>query len=160
MPTERMFRMYDIFVMGIDWTGDGVSNVSKNAVVIYGRRAGDPKQRLQIVYKKIFPRQDFMKTMEQITIIANVFKVRLIGADAGEGALNNAYLAEKLGANRVQPFRYGSFDLPVRLSQDKRTVYIDKTQAVDDLFIVLPPFETFTEEAEHLLAMDTLAECA
>lgn len=159
MPTERMFRMYDLFIMGIDWTGDGVSNVSKNAVVIYGRRAGDPKQRLQIVYKKIFPRQDFMKTMEQITIIANVFKVRLIGADAGEGALNNAYLAEKLGANRVQPFRYGSFDLPVRLSQDKRTVYIDKTQAVDDLFMnfkkgqfILPPYERFTEEAEHILA--------
>jgi hypothetical protein len=159
LPNDRIFRMYDLFVMGIDWTGDGVNNVSKNAVVIYGRVAGDPRFRAQIVYKKIFPRQDFMKTMEQIVIIANAFRVRLIGADAGEGALNNAYLAEKLGSNRVQPFRYGSFDLPARMSVDKRTVYIDKSQAVDDLFVnfkkgqfILPPFETFTEEAEHILA--------
>ncbi len=158
--TDRMLRMFDLFVMGIDWTGDGVSEVSKNAVVVYGRRAGDPNFRAQVVYKRIFPRQDFVRTMEQIIIIANSFKVRLIGADAGEGALNNAYLADRLGANRVQPFRYGGFDLPARLSVDKRTVYLDKTQAVDDFFMnmkvkgqfVLPPYETFTEEAAHMLA--------
>ena len=158
-PTERMFRVFDMFVMGIDWTGDGVNNVSKNAIVILGRRSGDPAFRAQVVYKKIFPRQDFMKTMQEIATIANMFRVRLIGADAGEGALNNAYLAEHLGANRVQPFRYGAFDLPARLSVDKRTVYLDKTQAIDDFFshfkkgqFILPPFETFKEETEHILS--------
>ncbi len=159
MPNERIFRMFDMFVMGIDWTGDGVSNVSKNAVVVYGRRAGDPAYKAQVVYKRIFPRQDLMKTIEEIVVVARMFKVRVVGADAGEGALNNAYLAEALGANRVQPFRYGAYDLPARLSKDMRTVYLDKTQAVDDFFMhfkkgqfILPPFETFTEESEHLLA--------
>lgn len=160
LPDERMFQKYDLFIMGIDWTGDGQSNVSKNAAVIYGRLAGDPKQRLQIVFKKIWARQDFMVTMNEIVMIANTFRVRLVGADAGEGALNNAFLATHLGANRVQPFRYGAYSLPAKLSEDKRTVYLDKTQALDDLFMhfkqgqfILPPFETFQEESSHLLSL-------
>lgn len=160
LPNDRLFRMFDLFIMGIDWTGDGQSNVSKNAAVIYGRIAGDPKQRLQVVYKKIWPRQDFMRTMEELVMVANAFKVRLIGADAGEGALNNAYLATHLGANRVQPFRYGAYSLPAKLSEDKRTVYLDKTQALDDYFMhfkqgqfILPPYETFQEEAAHILSL-------
>ncbi len=160
LPDERLFQKYDVLVMGIDWTGDGQNNVSKNAAVIYGRLAGDPKGRLQVVYKKIWPRQDFMRTMEEIVMIANAFRVVKIGADAGEGALNNAYLATHLGAHRVQPFRYGAFNLPAKLSEDKRTVYLDKTQALDDFFMhfkqgqfILPPFESFTEESEHLLAL-------
>ncbi len=159
VPSERMFRMFDMFVMGIDWTGDGVDNISKNAIVIYGRRVGDPKQRIQVVYKKIFPRQDFTKTMEEIIGIARMFKITVVGADAGEGALNNATMSTALGAHRVQPFRYGGFDLPARLSKDKRTVYLDKSSAVDDFFMhlkdgefILPPFETFTEESSHILA--------
>lgn len=160
MPiNDRIFRIFDLFIMGIDWTGDGISNVSKNSVVILGRRAGDPKQRLQVIFTKIFPRQDYIQTMEEITVIAQQFRVTLIGADAGEGALNNAYLATALGANRVQPFRYGAFDLPAKMSADKRTIYLDKTQAIDDFFqkfiqgqFVLPPFEQMEEEAEHMLA--------
>ncbi len=88
-----------------------------------------------------------------------MFKVAIVGADAGEGALNNATMSTALGAHRVQPFRYGGFDLPARLSVDKRTVYLDKTTAIDDFFMhlkkgefVLPPYETFTEEAGHILA--------
>jgi len=159
MPNERIFRMFDMFVMGIDWSGDGVSNVSKNAVVVYGRRAGDPSFKAQVVYSRIFPRQDILKTVDEIVSVARMFKVRLVGADAGEGALNNAYLSEALGANRVQPFRYGAFDVPAKLSADKRTVYLDKTQAIDDFFMnfkkgqfILPPYEDFKEEAEHILA--------
>jgi hypothetical protein len=101
-----------------------------------------------------------MRTIEEIVMLANVFRVRLIGADAGEGALNNAYLATHLGANRVQPFRYGAFNLPAKLSEDKRTIYLDKTQVLDDFFMhfkqgqfILPPFETFTEESTHLLSL-------
>jgi hypothetical protein len=159
-PDDRLFQKFDLLVMGIDWTGDGQNNVSKNAAVIYGRLAGDPKQRMQVVYKKIWPRQDFMKTMEEIVMTANIFRVSVIGADAGEGALNNAYLAKHLGAHRVQPFRYGAFNLPAKLSEDKRTIYLDKTQALDDFFMhlkqgqfILPPFETFQEESSHLLSL-------
>jgi len=159
MPTERTFRLYDLLVMGIDWSGDGISEVSKNAVVIFGRRAGDPKQRLQIVYKKIFPRGDMLKIVKEIAMIANLFKVRVVGADAGEGALNNSYLADALGAHRVQPFRYGSFTLPIKMSPDNRTVYLDKTSAIDDIMkhikskaFIFPPYDTFKEEASHILA--------
>jgi len=156
---ERIFRIFDMFIMGVDWTGDGVDNKSLNAVVVYGRRAGDPKMRLQVVYSRIFPRQDMMRTIKEIVSIARMFKVTIVGADAGEGALNNAYMAEALGAHRVQPFRYGMFDLPVKLSQDKRTLYLDKTQAIDDFIMhfkkgqfILPPYETFQSETKHILA--------
>ena len=159
MPTERTFRLYDMLVMGIDWSGDGVSEVSRNAVVILGRRAGDPKQRLQVVYKKIFPRGDMLKIVKDIVMIANLFRVRVVGADAGEGALNNSYIADSLGAHRVQPFRYGAYDLPIRMSKDMRTVYLDKTSAIDDIFkkikegqFIFPPYETFKQETSDILA--------
>ena len=93
-------------------------------------------------------------------MVANAFRVTVIGADAGEGALNNAYLATHLGSNRIQPFRYGAFTLPARLSEDKRTIFLDKTQTLDDLFMhlkqgqfILPPFETFQEEKKHLMSL-------
>ena len=158
-PSDRLFRVFDLFVMGIDWTGDGVGEVSRNAVVVYGRVAGDPRHRLQVVYKKIFPRKDLLETVKEIVTIARMFRVKLVGADAGEGALNNAYMADAIGANRVQPFRYGAYDLPVVKSKDMRTLYLDKTQAIDDFFMnfkkgafILPPYETFKEEGKHILS--------
>lgn len=160
LPDPRIFKMYDLFVMGIDWSGDGQNNVSRNAAVIYGRIAGDPAQRLQVVYKKIWPRQDLIATVDEMVMIANQFRVTLIGADAGEGALNNAYLANALGPNRIQPFRYGAFTLPAKLSEDKRTIYLDKTQALDDFFMhfkkgrfLLPPYDTFQQEKADLLSL-------
>ena len=46
-----------------------------------------------------------------------------------------------------------------QMSIDKRTVYLDKTQAIDDFFskfikgqFILPPFEQMGEESEHMLA--------
>ena len=158
--TDEVASKFDLFIMGVDWSGDGVNFVSRNACVVYGRVAGDPKQRLQIVYRKVWPKEDMMKTIREMVRVANSFNVAMVGVDAGEGALNNAYLAEALGANRVQPFRYGGFDFPVRLSQDKRTLYIDKTQGLDDLFMsiragkfIFPPEPMMVEEHKHILAL-------
>lgn len=159
-PTPAMMKMFDMFVMGIDWSGDGVNYTSRNAAVVYGRRAGDPSQRLQVVYKKVWPRGDMIQTVKEMCVVANAFRCVLVGADAGEGAMANAYLATELGAHRVQPFRYGAYSLPAQLAKDKRTVYLDKTQALDDMFMnlkrggfILPQYETFIEEGKHLLAL-------
>lgn len=159
-PTQSMMKMFDLFVMGIDWSGDGVNYNSRNAAVIFGRRSGDPSHRLQVVYKKVWPRGDMIQTVKEMVATANAFRCVVVGADAGEGAMANAYLATELGANRVQPFRYGAYALPAKLSEDKRTIYLDKTQALDDMFMtikkggfILPQYETMIEEAKHLLAL-------
>ncbi|MDF1879648.1 phage terminase large subunit family protein, partial [Sulfurimonas sp. SAG-AH-194-C20] len=159
-PTQELFSMFDLFVMGIDWSGDGQSFLSKNAAVVYGRRAGDPRQRLQVVYKKIFPKGDMIEAVDEMAMIADVFRCVLVGTDAGEGAMANAYLARRLGHERVQPFRYGAFSLPASLAKDKKTIYLDKTQALDDFFMglkdgtfILPQYETIKEEMAHLLAL-------
>lgn len=158
-PTDNTFRMYGNIFMGIDWSGDGESEISKNAMVIFGIRNGDPSWKPRVLFSKIFPRQDFMKTINEIVMYANAFKVKYIGADAGGGALNNSFLADRLGANRVQPFRYGSFSYPVASSKDNRTINIDKTSAIDDFMkmiinkgIEFPNFDDFKEETEHILS--------
>ena len=158
-PNEDIFRMYSHIFMGIDWSGDGESLVSRNALVIFGLRNGDASMKPRIIFSKIFPRESYMKTMDEIVLLANVFKVRMIGADAGGGALNNSFLADKLGANRIQPFRYGSFEYPVKASKDQRTLNLDKTTAIDDTMkliltqgVEFPAYESFREEASHILA--------
>lgn len=158
-PTENTFRMFGNTFMGIDWSGDGESDISKNAIVIFGIRNGDPSWKPRILFSKIFPKQDFMKTINEMVIYANLFKVKFIGADAGGGALGNSFLADKLGAGRIQPFRYGSFSFPVSTAKDGMTINVDKTTAIDDFMktiikkaIEFPNYDSFKEEAAHILS--------
>ena len=158
-PDENIFRKFGHTFMGIDWSGDGQSLVSKNTIVIIGIRNGDVSLTPRILFSKVYPRQDYMTTINDIVMLANAWKVRLVGADAGEGALNNSFLADKLGANRVQPFRYGSFSYPVSKSKDGQTIYVDKTTAIDDVMkkiiqkgIEFPSYDFFKESATHILA--------
>ena len=132
-------NMYQFLVAGIDWSGGGIDFSSKTVLTIYGVLKGDNVlgngwPRLQLVYYKIYPQQDYMITIRDITQRLRYFKVLKTGADAGEGALNNSYLADALGANAIQPFRYGAFDKMAKISQDRYTIYLDKTTVIDDYF--------------------------
>jgi len=152
-------RMFDVVVAGIDWSGGGSDFSSKTVLTIYGRLAGDAKQRLRLIYYKIYPAQDYMITINDIKRKLAFYKPTKIGADAGEGALNNSYLADAFGGDVVQPFRYGKFDKLIKLSQDKYTVYVDKTTALDDFFKALkggkflfPKPQLMGEPIKHMLS--------
>ena len=142
-PVPEKLRNFGIIVAGIDWSGGGIDNMSKTVLTIYGEMKGDRYDgiggRLQLLYYKIFPQQDYMQTIREIVNTVVRYSVVLIGADAGEGALNNSYIADSLGHHRIQPFRYGMYTPPVKLSKDRMTIYLDKTTAIDDFFKALKP---------------------
>jgi len=136
-------RNFQTIFAGIDWSGGGIDFSSKTVVTIYGELRGDSSYRgrgkIQLINYKIFPQQDPLKTIKDIKRMLVQYGVQIIGADAGEGALSNSYIADAFGPQMVIPFRYGKFDKVAKRSSDGWTVYIDKTSLVDDYFKTLKP---------------------
>jgi len=99
-----------------------------------------------------------MITIKDVVRRLNFYRPMKVGVDAGEGALNNSYLADALG-EIIQPFRYGKFDKMIKLSADKLTIYLDKTTVIDDYYKALkgskflfPKEQLMIEPTEHLLS--------
>ena len=139
----QLKKMFSTIVAGIDWSGGGIDYNSRTVIAIYGELRGEHQYRdggrLQLIYYKIFPQQDYMLTIKEIKRIIAMYGVMKVGADAGEGALNNSYLADAFGADKIVPFRYGRFDRAIKRSADGWTIYLDKTTAIDDFFKALKP---------------------
>ena len=143
---QTLRRSFQTIVAGIDWSGGGIDFSSKTVLTIYGELRGDASFRgrgkLQLLFYKIYPQQDPLITIKDIKRQIALYNVQLIGADAGEGALSNSYLADAFGPQMVIPFRYGKFDKIVKRSSDGWTIYIDKTSVIDDFFKTLKPGKT------------------
>ena len=143
-PTYEMTRLPDGSVKttisatyaGIDWSGGG-SEVkgheglfkSRTVLHIWGQR---PDGRLQTMYYKIFPNGHAVGWLDEIAELCNAWGVRMIIGDAGEGALANAMLREKLGAHRVIAVRYMNASKPMDWNPQSMAYHCDRTTLIDN----------------------------
>lgn len=111
---------------GIDHSGGGVSGLSRSVLCILGKQ-GNGKYR--VVYNKIYSVCNPVHNVEEMVSSLKEWRVPLVIADAGEGALANAILQEKLGKMIVQG-QYGYFRHPFKWNNVDRYI-IDKTTIID-----------------------------
>ena len=98
-------------VAGVDWSGGGMANTTSRTVLwIWGITQGGPQHsyRLKTLYFKIYPETNPISggVIDHICEMCNRYDVSLIFGDAGEGALANANLRERLGTHRAMQIQY------------------------------------------------------
>jgi hypothetical protein len=111
---------------GIDWSGGGSSGISRTSLWIWGVM---PDQRLKTLHFEIFPMREPAEDILTIGELCRAFNVKLVGADAGVGALANSILRQQLGRERVLQFQYGSYRQHFMKGADR--VMVDRTAAID-----------------------------
>jgi len=110
-PTSNLL-MSDIrsVVAGIDWSGGGSNATSRTVLWVWGVTGGNTEHnfRLKTLYFKIYPETNPISggVIDHICDICNRFNISLVIGDAGEGALANSNLRERLGAHRAMQVQY------------------------------------------------------
>lgn len=121
-------------VAGIDWSGGGgeVKNSeglykSRTVLHIWGQQADG---RLRTLCSKIFPNGHPASWIDEIVELCNAWNVQMVGADAGEGALGNSILRDRLGPQRVLAFRYLAASKPMDWN-GVSAYHVDRTTIID-----------------------------
>ena len=123
-------------VAGVDWSGGGgevkgMEGLLKSRTVLHiWGDLGDG--RLKTLFYKIFPNGHATGWIDEIVELCNAWGVQMICGDAGEGALANAMLRDKLGAHRVLQARYLSLSKPIEWNPDTRCYHSDRTTLIDN----------------------------
>lgn len=130
-PTPEAEKGTTMYVAGLDHSGYGHDQEnSRTALSIY---ALSNNQLLRVVFGKIYKTGHPMKDIEDIAQICNNFRVAMVVADEGGGALANAQLRERLGAHRVVGCRYGASHGGIKWAEQSPTpsYAVDKTMLID-----------------------------
>lgn len=97
-------------VAGVDWSGGGQQGNSRTVLWIWGVCSGGSYHnfRLKTLYFKIYPETNPISggVVDHIVDVCHRYNVSLIIGDAGEGALANSNLRERLGAHRAMQVQY------------------------------------------------------
>lgn len=126
---------------GVDWSGGGAEVKgmegllkSRTVLHIWGE-TGDG--RLKTLFYKIFPNGHPVGWIEEIVELCNAWNVQMICGDAGEGALANSLLRDKLGAHRVTQVRYMQLSKPIQWNPDALVYHADRTTLIDNYALFL-----------------------
>jgi DNA-directed RNA polymerase subunit RPC12/RpoP len=136
MATNETTMLYRNIFMGIDWSGEGTEDKSRTSYLIFGQKktTGD----VEVIGGGIIPPGNPDGTLEEIEKVANLFRVKFFGADAGMGAYQNAILQRKFGPNRFLQVRYiASQKNPFTYDPRVNILNIDKTAAIDTVMGIL-----------------------
>ena len=97
-------------VAGVDWSGGGMQGNSRTVLWIWGILSGGQQHnfKLKTLYFRIYPETNPISggVVDHIVQQCERYQVQLILGDAGEGALANANLRERLGAHRALQVQY------------------------------------------------------
>lgn len=97
-------------VAGVDWSGGGSQGNSRTVLWVWGITGGSQQHnfRLKTLYFKVYPETNPISggVVDHICEICNRYNVSLVLGDAGEGALPNANLRERLGPHRAMQVQY------------------------------------------------------
>jgi hypothetical protein len=122
-------------VAGVDWSGGGgevrgSEGLFKSRTVLHisGQMADG---RLKTLYYKIFPNGHATGWIDEIVELCNAWGVNMLVGDAGEGALGNSYLKQRLGDHRVTQIRYMALSKPVDWNPNTLTYHADRTTLID-----------------------------
>jgi len=121
---------------GVDWSGGGAEikgseGVFKSRTVlhIWGQQADG---RLRTLCYKIFPNGHATGWIDEIVELCNAWGVNMVVGDAGEGALANSYLRQRLGDHRVVAIRYMSLSKPYEWNPGGMVYHVDRTTMIDN----------------------------
>lgn len=121
---------------GVDWSGGGSEikgseGVLKSRTVlhIWGQQADG---RLRTLFYKVFPNGHAIGWIDEIVELCNAWGVNMLVGDAGEGALANSYLRQRLGDHRVTAVRYMALSKPVEWNPNTLTYHVDRTTLIDN----------------------------
>lgn len=131
-PTPEAEKGTTMYVAGLDHSGYGHDQEnSRTALSIYALSNNPNLHRC--VFGKIYKTGHPMKDILDIAQICNNFRVAMVVADEGGGALANAQLRESLGAHRVVGCRYGASHGGIKWAEKSPTpsYAVDKTMLVD-----------------------------
>ena len=128
-------------VAGVDWSGGGgevkgMEGLLKSRTVLHlwGEQADG---RLRTLYYKIYPNSHPVGWIDDIVEVCNAWNVCQICGDAGEGALANSILRDKLGAHRVLQVRYMALSKPIDWNPNTMTYNVDRTTLIDNYALFL-----------------------
>lgn len=124
-------------VAGVDWSGGGAEVKgsegglfkSRTVLHIWGQTTTG---RLKTLYYKIFPNGHAVGWIDEIVELCNAWGVAMIAGDAGEGALANALLRQRLGDSRVLAIRYMALSKPVEWNPNAMAYHVDRTTLIDN----------------------------
>lgn len=109
-PNNLMLGNMRGIVAGVDWSGGGTQGNSRTVLWVWGICQGGQYHnfRLKTLYFKVYPDTNAISggVVDHIVEICNRYNVSLIVGDAGEGALANSNLRERLGAHRALQVQY------------------------------------------------------
>jgi len=140
---------------GVDWSGGGTTGVSRTVLWIFGFHP--QTQKLRTLYYRIYPGNNAVTDVEDIARICQQYSVAMVIGDAGEGALPNATLRDRLGAHRVTMVQYGALGQPIKWNGLDRYLS-DRTTLIDNYlmclkrgYVVFPPREESREPIKDIL---------
>jgi len=131
-------------VGGIDWSGGGAQGNSRTVFWIWGIVRGDVEHvfKLKTLYFKIYPDTNPISggIIDHIVEKCQQYGVELVCGDAGEGALPNANLRERLGQHRALQVQYrgqvNASSNPRPFFWNKIDRYVaDRTTMIDHYFM-------------------------
>jgi hypothetical protein len=136
VPDKSMVGITRTFA-GVDWSGgggevkgsEGALFKSRTVLHIWGQ---DATGRLKTLYYKVFPNGHAVGWIDEIVELCNKWNVAMICGDAGEGALANALLRQRLGDHRVVAIRYMALSKPVEWNPNALTYHVDRTTIIDN----------------------------
>lgn len=132
-PKPSTFKDCTTVCAGVDWSGGGTQFTSRTAIWVFGWHQKEKK--LKTLYFKIFPGRSPVEDLDEVIAICRNFKVKHVFADAGEGALANGFLRDRLGAHRAIQVQYSSLSKFIKWNQDRYMV--DKTAVIDSFMMFL-----------------------
>ncbi len=110
-PTQNfLFSNIRNVVAGVDWSGGGQNATSRTVLWVWGVVGGIQEHafKLKTLYFKVYPETNPISggVIDHVCTICDNYGVQLIMGDAGEGALANSNLRERLGSQRTAQVQY------------------------------------------------------
>jgi hypothetical protein len=122
---------------GVDWAGNGEGYKSRTVVWVWGVL---PDFRLKTLYYRIFPNANAISDVEEVVRILEQCGAQYVVGDAGEGAVANTVLRDKLGSHRVGQAQYGGgagFSKLIRWNRQGTKYLVNRTAAIDTYMLQL-----------------------
>jgi len=127
-----------IVVGGVDWAGNSDDGAKSRTVAWVWGLTQDYK--FKTLYYRVFQKANAIEDVEEVARIFEACQCRYVIGDAGEGAVANSVLRDKLGAHRVGQAQYGGgagFSALIRWNRQGTRYLVNRTAAIDSFMLEL-----------------------
>jgi len=124
-------------VGGVDWAGNGEGFKSRTVAWVFGLTED---YKLKTLYYQIFANANQIEDVEEVAKIFEQCDCRYVMGDAGEGAVANSALRDRLGAHRVGQAQYGGgagFASLIRWNKQGTRYLVNRNAAIDSYMLQL-----------------------